>query len=260
MSAVSLERAGRVAELTLSRPETMNRFDAEMHTAFVAALDELRDDIETRAVVLSGQGKFFSAGGDFDMIRALHTDAEARDRLADEARHLMRALLDLRQPVVVALQGAAIGLGATIVLACDVIVAARSAVLTDPHVTVGLVAGDGGCVVWPAAAGMALAKRHLLTGDPLPAERAYDLGLVTDLVDEPAEVVPAARDLAGRLAALPPLAVQGTKASLNRALSVRADEVLDFSVDQEVATMTSADLLEAIAAYKERRPGRYHGR
>jgi enoyl-CoA hydratase len=259
MSAVTLERAGGVAELTLCRPEAKNAFDGDMHAAFVAALDELREDGDTRAVVLAAQGRYFSAGGDFELMRAMHDDAKERARVVDEARHLLRALLDLRPPVVAALQGPAIGLGATIVLACDAIVAARSAALTDPHVNIGLVAGDGGCVVWPAAAGMALAKRHLLTGDPLPAERAYQLGLVSDLVDEPADALPAARALAERMAALPPLAVQGTKASLNRMLSARADEVLDFSLDQEVVTMTSADLLEAIAAFTERRPGRYLG-
>jgi enoyl-CoA hydratase len=259
MSAVTIQRSGSVAELTLCRPEAMNAFDGAMHTAFVDALDQLRDDRGTRAVVLAAQGRFFSAGGDFELMRALHDDAGERARVADEARHLLRALLGLRPPVVVALQGPAIGLGATIVLACDAIVAARSAALTDPHVNIGLVAGDGGCVVWPAAAGMALAKRHLLTGDPLPAERAYQLGLVSDLVDEPADALPAARALAERMAALPPLAVQGTKASLNRMLSARADEVLDFSLEQEVVTMTSADLLEAVAAFTERRPGRYQG-
>lgn len=255
-----LERAGTVAALTLCRPEKMNCFDAELHSAFVDALAELRADDTVRAVVLAAQGKCFSAGGDFDLMRAVNADRQARTRLVDEARHLVRALLEVPQPVVVALHGAAIGLGATIVLAADAVVAARSAVLADPHVAVGLVAGDGGCVMWPAAAGILVAKRHLLTGDPLPADRAYQLGLVTDLVDDPGDARPAALALAERMAAMPPLAVQGTKASLNRGLSARADEVLDDSLEREATTLASSDLLEAIAAFTERRPGRYEGR
>jgi enoyl-CoA hydratase len=161
---------------------------------------------------------------------------------------------------VVALHGDAIGLGATVTLACDAVVASRSAGLSDPHVAIGLVAGDGGCVVWPAAAGMLRAKRYLLTGDRLGAEDAWAMGLVTDLVDGPDDVLPAARALAARIAALPPLAVQGTKRALNRALAQRAGEVLDLSFALEGASMASSDLLEAIAAFKERRPPHYTGR
>lgn len=257
---ITVERAGPVAQVTLCRPERLNAFDGELHTAFVAAFEELSHDTTVRAVVLAAQGKYFSAGGDFDLMRAVNADPEARARVIDEARHLVRALLALPQPLVVALHGSAIGLGATIVLAGDAVVAARSAALADPHVSIGLVAGDGGCVVWPSAVGILVAKRHLLTGDPLTAERAYQIGLVTDLVDQPEDALPAARALAERMAALPPLAVQGTKASLNRVLSARADEVFDFSLDQEAVTMASDDLLEAIAAFTERRPGRYQGR
>jgi enoyl-CoA hydratase len=119
------------------------------------------------------------------------------------------------------------GLGATIVLATDAVVAARGAGLSDPHVAVGLVAGDGGCVVWPASAGMLRAKRHLLAGDRLPAEDAFMLGLVTDLVDTAEETLPAARSLAQRMAALPPLA--------------------------------SDDLVEAVTARREQRHPRYRG-
>jgi enoyl-CoA hydratase len=146
-----------------------------------------------------------------------------------------------------------------VTLACDAVVAARSAWVADTHVNIGLVAGDGGCVVWPQSVGMLLAKRHLLTGDRLTAERAWQLGLVTDLVDEPADVLPAASALADRIAALPPLAVQGTKRSLNRVLQQRSGEVLDLSFAHEAATLASDDLLEAIAAFEERRPGSFRG-
>jgi enoyl-CoA hydratase len=127
-------------------------------------------------------------------------------------------------------------------------------------VKVGLVAGDGGCVVWPQAAGMLRAKRHLLTGDPIKAEDAWMWGLVTDLVDSSAEVEPAARTLAERIAALPPVAVQGTKRSLNRVMQQRSGEVLDLSILHSIVAVGTDDLMEGTAAMKERRQGRFTGR
>jgi enoyl-CoA hydratase len=180
--------------------------------------------------------------------------------MIDEGRLMFRLLADVPLPVVVALQGDAIGLGATVVLACDAVVASRTASIADPHVAIGLVAGDGGCVVWPAAAGLLRAKRYLLTGDRLKAEDAWAMGLVTDLVDGPDDALPAARALAARMAALPPLAVQGTKRALNRLMQQRAGEVLDLSFALEGVSMASDDLAEAIAAFKERREPKYQGR
>jgi enoyl-CoA hydratase len=250
---------GPVAEITLTRPDVLNRFDAALHTDFIEALHEVGDRRDVRSIVLASTGKVFSAGGDFELMQALHDDPRYRLAQIDEGRRLLNGLLDLAIPIVTALHGDAIGLGATIVLATDAVVAARTAGLSDPHVAIGLVAGDGGCVVWPASAGMLRAKRHLLTGDKLTAEEAFALGLVTDLVDTADDVLPAARALAGRIAALPPLAVQGTKRALNRSLQQRAGEVLDLSFALEGASMASDDLVEAIAAFKEKRRPNYQG-
>jgi enoyl-CoA hydratase len=251
---------GHVAEISLTRPEVLNRFDFALHEDFTKVLLELRGHTDLRAVVLASTGKCFSAGGDFELMLAARADITTRTRMIDEGRLMFRLLADVPLPIVVALQGDAIGLGATVALACDAIVASRTASIADPHVSIGLVAGDGGCVVWPAAAGMLRAKRYLLTGDRLPAEDAWAMGLVTDLVDGPDEVLPAARALAARMAALPPLAVQGTKRSLNRLMQQRAGEVLDLSFALEGASMASDDLAEAIAAFKERREPKYQGR
>jgi enoyl-CoA hydratase len=250
---------GPVGEITLTRPELLNRFDVALHRDFTALLLELRDRRDLRAVVLTSTGKCFSAGGDFELMMAGHDDVAVRIMLIDEGRLMFRLLADLPLPVVVAMQGDAIGLGATVALTCDAIVASRTAAISDPHVAIGLVAGDGGCVVWPAAVGMLRAKRYLLTGDRLKAEDAWAMGLVTDLVDGPDDALPAARALAARLAALPPLAVQGTKRALNRLLQQRAGEVLDLSFALEGDSMASDDLVEAIAAFKERREPKYQG-
>jgi enoyl-CoA hydratase len=258
--ALTIEAVGGgVAQLTLSRPELMNRFDDQLHLELTDAITQLRGDGDVRAVVLASTGRVFSAGGDFDLMRVANADVATRLRIVDDGRRLLAALHDLPQPLVVALHGAAIGLGATVVLAADAVVAARSATLADPHVQLGLVAGDGGCLVWPQAVGMLRARRHLLTGDPVEAEHAYAMGLVTDLVDTPDEALPAARALAARIAALPPLAVQGTKRALNRVTQQRAGEVVDLAFAHEETTLASADLLEAITAFQERRPGVFTG-
>jgi enoyl-CoA hydratase len=258
--SLSVSVRDNVAELRFTRGELMNRFDEELHTDLINALLELRDTVDLRAVVLCAEGKVFSAGGDFDFMREVHGNLAVRLRFLDHARLLLATMLDFRVPVVVALHGDAIGLGATVALACDIVIASRTARVYDPHVAVGLVAGDGGCLVWPQAVGIMRAKRYLLTGDPLSAEDAYAMGLVSDLVDTPDEALPAAHALASRIAALPPLAVQGTKRVLNRLMQERAGEVLDLSIAQECIAFGSDDLIEAVNAAQERRVGTYRGR
>ena len=252
-SALSVDREGAVATVTLQRPELLNRFDEAMHAEFIGALEHLAADDGLRAVVLASNGRVFSAGGDFELMRRAHDDPDVRRAITGDARRLVHALLELPQPIVAAMQGAAIGLGATVVLGCDAVVAARAAQIADSHVAVGLVAGDGGCVVWPATAGILRARRHLLTGDPIDAETAFTLGLVTDLVDAPEEVLPAAHALAARIAGLPPMAVQLTKRALLRGLLQRSGEVLDLGLAYEEATLASNDVLEQVAKFRDRK-------
>lgn len=257
----SVERsADGVVRATLCRPKLLNRFDDVLHGELIEFLEEIAADPEVRAVVLASTGRVFSAGGDFELMREARREPAVRQRIVADAMRLLGALIDLPQPLVAAVQGPAVGLGATVALTADAVVAARGAALSDPHVKVGLAAGDGGCLVWPAAAGMLRARRHLLTGDELGAEDAFALGLVTDLVDEAEDVLPAATALAERIAALPPLAVRGTKAALSEVTRRRFDEVQKLAVASEERTLASDDLLEAIAAFEERRPGRFAGR
>jgi enoyl-CoA hydratase len=257
--SVSFEGNG-VSEIVLSRPKLLNRFDNQLQVELATALDALSKNGDVRAIVLGSSGKAFSAGGDFELMQRAHDDPEARRDTVNVALRLVRSFLDLRQPIVAAVQGAAIGLGATVALLCDVVVAARRAKLADTHVQVGLVAGDGGCLVWPQAAGMLRARRYLLTGDALDASTAYQLGIVTDLVDEPDDALPEARRIARRIAALAPLAVQGTKRALNEVTALRAGEVVELACGLEEQTLTSDDLLEGMAAFKERRAANFSGR
>jgi enoyl-CoA hydratase len=249
-----------VREIIFCRPDLLNRFDEVLHHELTETLVATGTDDRVRAVVLGSRGVAFSAGGDFELMENAHKDAITRRGIVADARRLLDAFLVLPHPVVAAVQGPAVGLGATIALACDAIVMARSAALADTHVNVGLVAGDGGCLVWPQAVGMLRARRHLLTGDPLDAVTAFRLGAVTDLVDTPEQALPAARALADRMAANAPLAVQGTKRVLNRVSQQRAGEVVDLSLSYEEHTLGSDDLLEGIASFRERRAPRFTGR
>lgn len=259
--ALSISSHGNgVSEISLVRPKLLNRFDNQLQIELATALEELAKDDDTRAIVLGSTGKAFSAGGDFALMRAAHDDADSRRDTVEAGLRLLRSFSGLPQPIVAAVQGPAIGLGATVALMCDVVVAARAAKLADTHVKIGLVAGDGGCLVWPQAAGMLRARRHLLTGDALDATTAYQLGMVTDIVEEPDDALPCAREIATRIAALPPLAVQGTKRALNHVTSLRADEVVPLAFELEEHTLTSDDLLEGIAAFREGREANFVGR
>jgi enoyl-CoA hydratase len=261
LEALSVTSVGDgVSEISLIRPKLLNRFDNQLQIELATVLEEVAKDDHVRAIVLGSTGNAFSAGGDFALMRAAHDDADSRRETVDAGVRLLRSFIDLPQPIIAAVQGPAIGLGATVALMCDVVVAARTAKLADTHVRVGLVAGDGGCLVWPQAAGMLRARRHLLTGDPLDATTAYQIGLVTDIVDEPGDVLPSAREIAKRIAALAPLAVQGTKRALNRVTSLRADEVVQLAFELEERTLVSDDLLEGIAAFKEGRAANFVGR
>jgi enoyl-CoA hydratase len=258
--ALKIETANHVCEITFTRPEVHNRIDETLHKDLIKVFEELRDSETIRSVVLASTGKTFSAGGDLNEVFLMQKDYLKRARMQEQGRRLFNTLIDVPIPIVVALHGDALGLGANIVLGCDAIVACKKARLADTHVVAGMVAGDSGCVVWPQSVGMMWAKRHLLTGDKMSAEQAYARGLVTDLVETPEEVLPAARIIAQRIAALPPLAVQLTKRSLNRVMQQRAGEVFEYSLALEQISLMSDDIREAVSAFLEKRSPTYQGR
>jgi enoyl-CoA hydratase len=258
--ALELTVKDRVAEIRLCRPELLNRFDMTLHRELVSALRELAPREDVLAVVWSSTGSAFSAGGDTEVMLEGAGNIAHRMAMIDEGRELFRTIADFPKPLIVALAGNAYGLASSLILAADAIVSSPKIQFSDPHVKMGLVAGDGGVVAWPSAMGMVRAKRHLLTGDPMNAEEAYRMGIVTDLVDDPKDVLAAAHALAQRIAALPPLAVQLTKKALGKVMMARADEALDLSFYLEGITFGSDDLREAVAAFKEKRRGVWKGR
>ena len=153
-----LTRRSRLLTITLNRPEVLNAFAAAMHIEIIAALRFAATDPGSDVIVLTGAGRAFSAGGDLERMEQCIENPGEFDRDAADAKRLVFTLLDIEKPVIARVNGHAVGLGATLALLCDVIFAAESAKIGDPHVKVGLVAGDGGAVIWPQLIGFARAK------------------------------------------------------------------------------------------------------
>lgn len=250
---------GDILMVTIDRADSaVNAVDATLHHELAALIAELKAEREARCVVLTGAGSAFSAGGDFDWFPTLQQPGQI-ESLRQDAKRMLWDLLDVQVPIVAALNGHAMGLGASIALLCDVIVMAESARIGDPHVKVGLVAGDGGTLIWPLAVGPALAKQYLLTGDAMSSAEAYRVGLVNVVVPDD-ECVTRAVEFARRIAANAPLAVQYTKLAVNALLKDAATTAFDVAAALEVATFHTHDHVEAVAAVRERRRPRFEGR
>lgn len=254
---------GHVLTVSLNRPEQRNAVNAEMHHALASILKQAATDRNVRAIVLRGEGKAFCAGGDVTtMAGADDGPAPSSAQIVLEtlsAAEVIDMILAVPQPIVCALQGFAMGLGATIALLCDVVVMAEDAVIADTHVNIGLVAGDGGAVLWPLLESFAAAKWHLMTGERVNGVDAVRLGLALKAVPA-AELDDEATRLADRLSQIAPLAVQGTKATLNRILRDRIALVLEHGLLLEGATFVSDDHREAATAFLAKRQPVFGGR
>lgn len=260
MKAIHLDRRDDgLLIVTIKHPTSvMNAVDALLHHEFGELFRMLKREREARAVVLVGDGKAFSAGGDFDWFPTLRAP-EVLDELRRDAKQMVWDLLDVEVPIVCGLNGSAAGLGASVALLCDLVVMSERAVIVDPHVNVGLVAGDGGAAVWPLLVGPLAAKRHLLLGDPLTASEALRLGVASEVC--PADQV---RDRAVvwalRLAAQPPLAMRGTKLAVNAQLKRALLDSFDLSTALEMPCFNSHDHTEALDALREKRAPNFLGR
>jgi enoyl-CoA hydratase len=256
---LELTRDGDVLRVTIDRHgDDLNRINGELHDELTALFPLLQRETEARAVLLTGRGRAFSAGGDFAWFPELQEPGRM-ELLRLDAKQIIWDLLDVHLPIVCALDGPAIGLGASIALLCDAVFIAESASIADPHVRVGIVAGDGGTVAWPAAMGPMRAKRYLLTGDAVPATEAERLGLVTEVVPDGAAFEHALA-FARRLAAGAPLAVQYTKQAVNQAVKQALATSFDLATALEIVTFKSADHAEALQAMREKRSPRFEGR
>jgi len=249
------KRADGVALATLNRPDRLNAVNGVMHNELARLTRDADADSDIRVLVITGAGRAFCAGGDFSPDRNMG-DGSAMFR---EARQIVDHLLECSKPVISAVNGYAMGLGATVALLADVVYAARSAVFADTHVNMGIGAGDGGQVIWPLLMGVNRAKYHLMTGDRLTAEDAERFGLVTFVVDD-GTVVDEALALATRLAAGPGLAISASKMGVNHFIRMVSNLVLPVSLSMEERTLASHDHREAVEAFQEKRSAQFTGR
>jgi len=257
-TSIQFERLGDVLRVTLANPRNkLNAVDGEMHAELVRCFEELKTEQRARAVLVTGAGRAFSAGGDFAWMSS--TTPDDLYQMRREGKQIIWNLLDVELPIVAAINGHAIGLGATLALLCDAIFVAESAKIADPHVQVGIVAGDGGAVVWPLAMGPVRAKRYLLTGDALTAAEAERMGLVNAAVPD-GELQSDALAFATRLAAGAPLAVRYTKLAVNQLLKQAMATAFDYSTALELVTFVSSDHQEALRAIGEKQPPQFKGR
>jgi enoyl-CoA hydratase len=246
-------RNGRVLTLTLTAPNPVNAVDGAMHHELSRIFLDAQDDLDSDLIVLTGAGRAFCAGGDTAWFKTHIEDPSSFRAIGPEAKRIITSLLDLEKPILCSLNGAAAGLGATIALMCDVIIASEKAVIGDPHVKVGLVAGDGGAIIWPQLIGFARAKEILMTGEMLTAERALALGLINHVV--PLDQLDAkVAEIAAKILANPKWAVRWTKTAANIPLRALAVQLLDAAMAYELLSNTLADRREAVAAFLEKRP------
>jgi enoyl-CoA hydratase len=238
---IQVEVDGPIRLIRLNRPDDLNATNRVLHAGVAALWPQLDADLDARVAVITGNGRAFSAGGDFSYIDDLTKSVELRTETLVHGREIVTGMVRCRVPVIAAVNGPAVGLGCSLVALSDIVFMAESAHLADPHVLIGLVAADGGPVTWPLLMSLQLAKEYALTGDRIPAERAAQIGLVNHVCPDD-EVLDQALACAQRIAKLPQKAAEDTKRILNLHLERAVLATLDFAFAAEDRSFTSPEL------------------
>jgi enoyl-CoA hydratase len=255
-SHVSLDRPHpRVLRVTMNRPERLNAIDQATHAELADIWRDIDADPETSAVIVTGAGRAFSAGGDLDMASDLAVDFTKRCQGWKEARDLVYNIINCSKPIVSAIRGPAVGAGLVIGVLADISIAAKTAKLIDGHTKLGVAAGDHAAIVWPLLCGMAKAKYYLLLCETLTGEEAERIGLVSLAVDD-AELDATALKIAVRLTEGAQPAIRWTKYAINNWLR-SAGPAFDTSLALEFLSFTGPDVKEGIAAIREKRSPKF---
>src|SRR5690349_12138913 len=248
---ITVEADGPVRIVRLARPEQLNAINDELHLGLTRLFPQLSADTEARVAVITGEGRAFSAGGDFDLLDRMAKDRALRRDVIAEGRELVLNMIRCRVPVVSAVNGPAVGLGCSVIALSDVVYMAESAYLSDPHVSVGLVAADGGPLTWPLHTSLLLAKEYAFTGDRITAQRAAEIGLANHVCADD-DVLPAALAAAHKIAKLPQQAVEATKRVLNLHLERSVLATIDFAMAAETESFTTDDLRANVDKFLKR--------
>jgi enoyl-CoA hydratase len=238
---IQVTEDGPIRVIRLNRPDNLNATNHVLHQGLAELFPQLDADLDARVAVLTGNGRAFSAGGDFEYIDELVRDPDLRKLSLTHGRQIVSGMVACRLPVVAAVNGPAVGLGCSLVALSDIVYMAESAHLADPHVLIGLVAADGGPITWTLLTSLQLAKEYSLTGDRIPAERAAAIGLVNHVCADD-EVFDQAMACAKKIAALPRGAVEDTKRILNLHLERAVTATIDFALTAEHRSFDSPEL------------------
>ena len=248
-----------IARLTLNRPDRLNSFTVQMHDEVRRALGEA-ESAKARVLVLTGAGRGFCAGQDLS-DRAVAPGGEGVDlgeSLENRYNPLVRKLTSLELPVICAVNGVAAGAGANIALACDIVIAARSAKFIQSFANIGLIPDSGGASTLPRLAGQARALGLALTGEALPAEKAEAWGLIWKCVDDD-KLAEEANALAAKFAAAPTMGLAATKKLIRESGARSFDAQLDAERDAQRMLGRTNDYREGVAAFMEKRPPKFTG-
>ena len=252
-------RDNGIAVVTLDRPERLNAVNGTMHAELARFSRDFGNDRDMRVLVLTGAGRAFCAGGDFGPGDPIGSNPEGPN-LWVEARQIVDHILECEKPIISAVNGYAMGLGANVALLCDVVVAGPNTVFADTHVNMGIGAGDGGQLIWPFLIGVNRAKYYLMTGDRITGKEALEMGLANFYVDETEAVLPKALEIAERLAAGAPKAITASKMAVNAYLRSVSSMIMPICLKYEEVTMASEDHREAVTAFQEKRQPKFTGK
>jgi enoyl-CoA hydratase len=267
-TGLGLSLVDGIMTVTLSNPGRKNAITARQGDELVTIWDDLWEDPEVGVIILTGEGADFCSGADVSRLAAKAEQGGAQNPEVDQvkpvnptsrkARKHVYGILECEKPVIAKVRGVAYGLGVNLALACDMVFAAPGSRFCDSHVKMGLVAGDGGVLLWPLLVGMHRAKEYLMTGEPVPAEKAADIGLINGCIADD-QLDAHVQALAEKLRDLPPHAVNYTKAALNVAMRQMTGAAFEMSLGYEIYTMKTNDFREATQAMIGKRKGRFRG-
>jgi enoyl-CoA hydratase len=256
---ILLDRDGAVATITLNRPKQLNALSQAVLGEISAALDELANDDAVRAIILTGSGdRAFAAGADIGELAQLESPTQGRI-LASRSHHLGRKMADLNKPIIAAINGFALGGGLELALACDIRIASDTAQLGLPEVTLGIIPGWGGTQRLPRLVGPGMAKLMMMSGDRIDAAEALRLGIIERVYPQ-AELIRAVKELAQKLAAMPPLSIAAIKQAVNRGLNMALDDANMYEAGLFAELTATQDCKEGTRAFLEKRKPEWQGR